>query len=91
MSEPVKRIYRSRDDAVLFGVCGGLGAYLSLDPVLIRLIWIVVTVFTGFLPGILTYLGAAVIVPAERRREPATSGGGEFDRTPVSPGPVHAD
>ena len=71
MSDQIKRLYRSRDDSVLFGVCGGLGKYLSLDPVLIRLIWIVVTIFTGGVPGILTYVGAAAIVPTEPRREPA--------------------
>jgi phage shock protein C len=58
-----KRLYRSRDDRVLFGVCGGLGAYLGVDPTLVRII----AVLSLFLPGpqLLAYLIAWIIVPEE--------------------------
>jgi phage shock protein C len=58
-----KRLYRSRDDRVLFGVCGGLGTYLGIDPTLVRII----AVLSLFLPGpqLLAYLVAWIIVPEE--------------------------
>jgi phage shock protein C len=40
-----------------------LARYLDADPVLIRLIWVVVTIFTGFWPGIVIYLIAWAIMP----------------------------
>lgn len=62
---PVKRLYRSRNDRVFAGVFGGLGDYLNIDPVLLRLIYVFVTVFSGVVLGILVYLVAAIIVPLE--------------------------
>jgi len=59
-----KRIYRSEKDKMISGVCGGLGEYLNVDPTLIRLAWVAVTVFTAVAPGVLAYLIAAVIIPA---------------------------
>jgi phage shock protein C len=58
-----KRLYRSRDDRVLAGVCGGLGTYLGVDPTLVRII----AVLSLFLPGpqLLAYLVAWIIVPEE--------------------------
>ena len=58
-----KRLYRSRTDARLAGVCAGLGEYLELDPVFVRVIWAVGTTITGFVPGILAYLFAWLIMP----------------------------
>ena len=68
MSDDYKRLYRSRTEARLAGICGGLGAYLGFDPVIVRLLWVGVTCVTGFAPGIVAYLIAWVIVP----QEPAT-------------------
>jgi phage shock protein PspC (stress-responsive transcriptional regulator) len=59
----MKRLYRSKTDKVLAGVCGGVGEYFDADPVLIRLLYLLATVFTGVIPGILGYLIAIVIVP----------------------------
>ena len=60
-----KRLYRSRTDRMLGGVCGGLGAYLSLDPTLIRVIAVLLAVLTGFIPGLIVYLVMMLIVPLE--------------------------
>jgi phage shock protein C len=63
------RLYRSKTDRMLGGVCGGLGAYLGVDPVIIRLIFLLLLFFgqgTGFLLYILLWL----ILPAEGAREP---------------------
>ncbi len=58
-----KRLYRSPKNKVLAGVCGGLGEYFDIDPVLIRLFYLFVTVFTGLVPGVFLYILAAAIVP----------------------------
>ena len=65
MSQQIKRLYRSSNDARLAGVCGGLGKYLSFDPVIVRLLWVGITCLTGVIPGVLAYLGAWIIVPLE--------------------------
>lgn len=45
------------------GVCGGLAEYLEVDSTLLRLIWALVVVFTGFAPGVVVYIIAAIIMP----------------------------
>jgi len=64
-----KRLYRSRTDRRLAGVCGGLGEFFEIDPTLIRLLWILATAMTAVVPGILGYLAAWIVVP----EEPVTS------------------
>jgi phage shock protein C len=59
----VKRLYRSRDDRKLSGVCGGLGKYFDIDPVIFRIIF-VVTIFFG-LAGLIAYIVMTLIVPLE--------------------------
>lgn len=59
----MKKIYRSRKDKVLFGVCGGLGDYFNIDPVLIRIIFILLISVKGI--GFLIYLISALIIPLE--------------------------
>jgi phage shock protein PspC (stress-responsive transcriptional regulator) len=59
----MKRLYRSNKDRVIAGVCGGIAEYYNKDPTLIRLLWAVITIFTGFFPGVFAYLIAWVIVP----------------------------
>jgi len=57
-----KRLYRSGVDKILGGVCGGIGEYLNVDPVVIRLLWVVGTLITmGF--GIVLYIIAWIIIP----------------------------
>ena len=56
-----KKLYKSEDNKVLCGVCGGLGEFLGIDPTIIRLIWVVLAFAAG--SGLLIYLLAAVIIP----------------------------
>ena len=65
MTHPPKRIYRSRTDRQLAGLCGGIGSYADLDPVLVRLVVVAATCLTGFIPGIVAYLFGWIIVPDE--------------------------
>lgn len=58
-----KRLYRSRTDRMIWGVCGGLAKYFAIDPVIVRLIFILL-VFAGGL-GIIAYIILAIVVPAE--------------------------
>ena len=58
----MKKLYRSKTDKKICGVCGGLGEYLNVDSTLIRLVWLLVAL-TG--SGILVYFIAAVIMPDE--------------------------
>lgn len=58
-----KKLTRSRQQRVLAGVMGGLGEFFGVDPVLLRLGYLILTVFTGFIPGIVGYALAIVIVP----------------------------
>ncbi len=63
--EPQKSLRRSRDDALFAGVCGGLGAHYGLDPVKIRIVYALLTLFSGFFPGIVIYLVLWFIIPLE--------------------------
>lgn len=57
-----KKLYRSSNDKVLAGVCGGLGEYFAVDTVVIRLLWVVFTLMGG--AGLIAYIIAAVIIPS---------------------------
>lgn len=59
----MKKLYRSRENKVLAGVCGGIGEYFEIDPVIIRLIWIVLTMIWGF--GLFLYIIAIFLIPLE--------------------------
>ena len=60
----MNRLYRSKKERMLGGVCGGLGEFLDVDPTVIRLVWVVVTVFSMGI-GIFAYLLAWIIIPEE--------------------------
>lgn len=61
-----KQLYRSRTNRMLLGVCGGLAEYLNADATIIRLIWAALTVISGFVPFVVIYLAAALIIPEEK-------------------------
>ncbi|MCL5019770.1 MAG: PspC domain-containing protein [Patescibacteria group bacterium] len=61
--EYMKKLYRSEKDRIIGGVAGGLGEYLEIDPTLIRIIFVLLTVFGG--SGILIYIILWILVPSE--------------------------
>src|SRR3989304_4840299 len=63
----MKKLYRSNQDKKISGVCSGLGNYFNIDPALIRLLFIFLMVFTGFLPVIIAYFILVLIIPIEPR------------------------
>ena len=58
-----KKLYRSKDKKIC-GVCGGLANYFELDPVLLRLLWVILT-FASCSIGLIAYLVCALIIPQE--------------------------
>ena len=58
-----ERLYRSVDDRVIAGVCGGLAARLALDPSLVRVLWAVIALLTGIFPLLVIYVVMANKTP----------------------------
>jgi phage shock protein C len=58
-----KRLYRSRNERMIWGICGGIGRYFGVDPVLIRVIAVASIIFGGW--GILAYIILYFVVPLE--------------------------
>jgi phage shock protein C len=61
----MKKLYVSKTNRKIFGVCGGIGEAYDIDPTLVRLAVIFLCFATAILPVVLTYLAAWVIVPEE--------------------------
>lgn len=56
-----KQLYKSRQNKIFCGVCGGIGEYFHIDPTVIRLLWIIFSFCGG--SGIVAYIIAAIIIP----------------------------
>lgn len=56
-----KRLYKSDTNAVIAGVCGGIGEFFNIDPTLIRLVWVIFCLAGG--SGIVAYILAMFIIP----------------------------
>jgi phage shock protein C len=61
MTDQQRRLYRSRTNKVIAGVCGGLSEYLNVDTTVVRLVWILITLFGG--AGVVAYVLAYLIIP----------------------------
>ncbi|MFV0392873.1 MAG: PspC domain-containing protein [Coprobacillaceae bacterium] len=57
----MKRLYRSRDDNMISGVCGGIANYFDVDPSLVRIAWILFCGLGG--SGVLAYIIATIVIP----------------------------
>lgn len=58
-----KRLYRSKYDRKISGVCGGIAEYFGIDPTIVRLVWALFALFAG--AGIWAYIISALIIPEE--------------------------
>lgn len=56
-----KRLYKSNQNKMIDGVCGGIAEYFGIDPTVVRLIWALFSLMGG--SGILAYIIAAIIIP----------------------------
>jgi len=70
MTDSTKRLYRSRHNRILFGFCGGIGDYFGIDPVLIRIAYVVLMLGTvAGLILLILYLLSPLFVPLAPRVE----------------------
>ena len=58
-----KKLYKSQSNKVFFGVLGGIGDYFELDPTLVRIGYVCLSIFSAGFPGLLLYIIMALIVP----------------------------
>jgi phage shock protein PspC (stress-responsive transcriptional regulator) len=56
-----KRLYKSRTNRVIGGVCGGVGEYFDIDPVVVRILWLVALLVLG--TGLLAYIICLIVIP----------------------------
>ena len=77
MTKEIKRLYRSSDERMFSGVCGGIGEFFGIDPTIVRLTFILVTFVWPFTP--LLYLILMLVVPedAQSQAPVGASGAGE--------------
>ena len=69
MSTQLPRVVRrSKSERVVAGVCGGVGRYLGVDPVLLRIAFIILALANGL--GVIAYVVAWVAIPEERPGQP---------------------
>lgn len=68
MSNSLQRPFRrSRTERMVAGVCGGIARWLDWDPTLVRVLYVLLSVFSAAFPGILAYVVLWVIIPEEGR------------------------
>jgi phage shock protein C len=58
-----KRLTRSATDKMLCGVCGGIAEYLDVDPTVIRVAYVALSLFSAAFPGLILYIVLALIIP----------------------------
>ena len=59
----MKKLYRSRDERMVWGICGGLGKHFDVDPTIIRIVWVLTVLLAGW--GILAYIILRFVIPLE--------------------------
>ncbi|MFN2136618.1 MAG: PspC domain-containing protein [Candidatus Promineifilaceae bacterium] len=77
MSE--KRLMRSLDDKMFLGVAGGIADYVNIDPVIVRLLFVILTLFHGW--GLIIYFVMALIMPQEE--SPVSAKANAFDEEEI--------
>ncbi len=60
-----KTLYRSKEDVKISGVCGGLAEYVGIDSTIMRLLWVLGTLFTGGMIGLVMYVACVFLIPME--------------------------
>ena len=58
-----KRLYKSNDNRMIDGVCGGIAEYFGWDPAIVRLAYVLLSVFSAAFPGLLVYIILWLIMP----------------------------
>jgi phage shock protein PspC (stress-responsive transcriptional regulator) len=60
----MKKLYRSKTKRIIAGICGGIAEYFNIDPTIVRLLWLLLTVVTGG-TGVVIYIISWIIIPEE--------------------------
>ena len=80
--EKNKKLYRSTNNRMLGGVCGGISDYFGIDPTIIRLLYLVLSIFTACFPGLLLYIICLFVIPNEpgysNAKPEARDAGGDY-------------
>jgi phage shock protein PspC (stress-responsive transcriptional regulator) len=76
-----KKLYRSKKDRVVLGVAAGLGEYFDVDPIIVRLIFVLLTIWGG--AGLLFYIVAAIVIPEEPKVKKGEAEEGEVVDDPT--------
>lgn len=82
-----KKLTRSVDDRMIGGVCGGLARYFNIDTSIVRVGWVLLTLFSSIFPGVIAYIIMLIIIPEESAAE---SGTGSASTTPTKSRPQKA-
>jgi phage shock protein C len=59
----MKKLYRDKENKMIGGVLSGMGNFIGIDPTLVRIVYVFLTLVTGFLPGIVLYILFLFIIP----------------------------
>ncbi|MDD2614233.1 MAG: PspC domain-containing protein [Methanosarcina sp.] len=60
----MNKLYRSKKNRIIAGVCGGIGEHFNIDPTLVRLLWLLISVMSAG-SGVVAYIIAWIIIPEE--------------------------
>ena len=59
----MKKLYKSKGNRYIAGVCGGIAEYFNVDPTVVRVLWVIFSLMGG--SGVLAYIAAALLIPEE--------------------------
>jgi phage shock protein C len=66
MTSSTRPLHRSTKNSMIAGVLGGLAEYFDLDPTMVRVVYVVVSILSAAFPGILVYVALWMIIPEDR-------------------------
>lgn len=61
----MKKLYRSKNNVKISGVCGGLAEYFNIDATLVRLVWVLVSLLTSGFIGLIVYVVCVFVIPVD--------------------------
>jgi phage shock protein C len=65
MGKAMKKLKRSKKEKMIAGICGGIAEYFEVDPTIVRVIYVLVSIFSIAFPGILVYIILWIIIPEQ--------------------------
>ena len=71
--QDIRKLYRARSDKIIGGVCGGIAKNLDIDPVIVRILWVIITLATTIIFGVIVYIIWMIVIPEEPFEQKQTS------------------